>query len=287
MSINGCDCYLVIKTGERETVVPYSEETIRENIVLLREEAAIEGVGEEGALRKSNGTTGCVVTPLTMSTAPLLLCLAMGYAERLEYVSETRDLYCSMLQLLPFEDSDFFDIVQDRGTERKLCERCRVESFELRIHRNEALKLKLDISGAYPPAPYPYGDSFHHISEERFNGDCVTYTINGASYTTLYGCLITVKKRGGTKTDVWLYRSLEQAQDIPPLIDELTITARLQRDKYERRHYGMFQLTLTRLLLVSDETRIDAADTVVGPLRYYAAGTVKAEVFTNDTGSLP
>jgi hypothetical protein len=69
--------------------------------------------------------------------------------------------------------------------------------------------------------------------------------------------------------------------DLPGVIEELTITAQLLRDKYEYRYYGMFRITLTRLVLVSDETSIDSADGVIGPLRYYVAGTVNAEVFTS------
>ncbi|MDR0452512.1 MAG: hypothetical protein LBH15_05665 [Treponema sp.] len=48
----------------------------------------------------------------------------------------------------------------------------------------------------------------------------------------------------------------------------------------------MFRITLTRLALVSDETVVDCADSVIGPLRYYVAGTVQAEVFTTDGGVL-
>ena len=78
MLVNGCDCYIVIKTSHCETDLPYSEETLREAFSLLQEEAAIEGGGECKAIRKNCGVTGCVVTPLTIGTAPLLLYLAMG-----------------------------------------------------------------------------------------------------------------------------------------------------------------------------------------------------------------
>jgi hypothetical protein len=63
----------VIKTQYQEVGVPYAEETIREAVSLLREEAAIEGDGCCRSIRKSGGVTGCVVTPLTIGTVPLLL----------------------------------------------------------------------------------------------------------------------------------------------------------------------------------------------------------------------
>jgi hypothetical protein len=73
---------------------------------------------------------------------------------------------------------------------------------------------------------------------------------------------------------------LQPGADFPNVIDTLTITAQLLRDKYEDRHYGMFRLVLTGLTLIADETDVDCADAVIGPLRYYCAGKTSAEVFT-------
>jgi hypothetical protein len=117
--------------------VPYAEETIREAVSLLKEEAAIEGDGSCGAIRKSGGVTWCVVTPLTIGTAPLLLYLAMGSAGLPLYVSETRNLYLYRLNLLPMEDGSRFDLVQKRGGSRMLYESCAVTGFELRINRGK------------------------------------------------------------------------------------------------------------------------------------------------------
>ena len=115
MLVNGRDCLIVIKTAYREVGIPYAEETIREAVSLLTEEAAIEGDGSCKAIRKSGqqvglGVTGCVVTPLTIGTAPLLLYLAMGSMGLPLYVSETRNLYRYKLDLLPAEDSTRFDL---------------------------------------------------------------------------------------------------------------------------------------------------------------------------------
>jgi hypothetical protein len=227
-----------------------------------------------------------------MGTAPLLFYLAMGCAGLPVYISETRNLYRYRLNLLPTEDSTRFDLVQDRGTinseqlamsnERKLYENCKVQSFELRVMRGEAIKLKLDITSEQPPAIYPYQETVPAEMGERFMGDRVTYRINGMEHTNIYGLTLSTKKEGGTKTELWIKRVLEEGGDFPDLIEELTITAQLLRDKYEYRHYGMFRITLTRLVLVSDETAVDCADALIGPLRYYVAGTVQVEVFTNN-----
>jgi len=293
MLVQGSDCSIVIKTVHEEIYVPYSEETLREAYSLLQEEASIEGDGVCRAIRKRGGVTGCVVTPLTIGTAPVLLYLAMGSAGLPVFVSETRDIYRHRLNLLPMEDAEYFDLVQDRQgksekvkeiSERLLFESCRVKSFELRIVREETIKLKLDICGEYAAVNYPYNDTVQSqtsvIGRERFSGDYVNYKINDKDYTNIYGLTLSVKKEGGTKTEVWIKRSLEEGDDIPSVIDELEITARLLRDKYEYRYFGMFRIKIIGLVLVSDETEINAADSVIGPLRYYAAGNVGAEVFT-------
>jgi hypothetical protein len=266
--------------------VPYAEETIREAVSLLTEEAPIEGDGSCKAIRKSGGVTGCVVTPLTIGTAPLLLCLAMGSAGLPLYVSETRNIYVYRLNLLPVEDGPRFDLVQERGGSRILYEGCAVTGFELRFNRMEAVHLKLDVKGERPPAIYPYTDRLTPEGGERFMGNKVTYRINGTEYHNIYGLTLSTKKEGGTKTELWIKRVLEKESDLPGVIDELTLTAQLLRDKYEYRYYGMFRITLTRLVLLSDETAVDSADGVVGLLRYYVAGTVQAEVFTADGGNL-
>ena len=167
------------------------------------------------------------------------------------------------------------------SNERKLYEGCRVKGFELRIMREEALKLKLDICGEYPAMIYPYNDNFVKETGERFSGDCIKYRINGKEYTNIYGLTLYAKKEGGTKTELWIRRSLEQGSDLPEIIDEVTITAQLLRDKYENRYYGTFRITIKRLVLTADETDVNSSGAVIGPLRYYVEGVVSVDVFSS------
>jgi len=285
MLVNGYDCSIVIKTEHWEIDVPYSNETIREAVTLLQEEASIEGDGICRGLRKIGGVTGCVVTPLTIGTTPLLLFLAMGSADNPVFVSETRNLYLYRFDLIPTEDTKHFYLVQDRKSERRLFEGCRVQGFELRVMRDEAIKLKLDIVGDYPVRPYPYNDVFEREQGERFKGDCVAYKINGQEYKSIYGITIVSKKQGGTKNIILVKREKNPGLDIPEVIEEMTITAQLLKDKHEYKYYGIFRITLKKLVLVSDETEINSADTVIGPLRYYISGSASIEVF-NPTGEI-
>lgn len=286
MIVNGCDCSIVIKTTHRETDIPYSDETIREAVSFLQEEASIEGNGVCRGIRKSNGVEGCIVSPLTIGTAPLLLYLAMGAAGSPVYISETRNLYRYSLDLLPMEDTEHFDLIQDRGGERLVYEDCRVKGFELRVMREESLKLKLEICGERSPAAYLYTDTFERESGERFSGDCVTYRINDKEYKNIYGLTLATRKEGGTKTELWIKRVKEQGNDIPENIEELIFTAQLLRTQYENRYFGIFRITIKRLVLVCDETEVNTSGAVISPLRYYVAGTVSTEVFTSSDGGI-
>jgi hypothetical protein len=308
MLVNGCDCSLVIKTAHREIDVPYSDETLREAVTLLQEEASIEGDGVCRGLRKHSGVKGCVVTPLTIGTAPILLYLAMGSAGSPVFISETKNVFKYQLILVPLEDADHFDLIQDRKNERLFFEYYRVLGFELRVMRDEAIKLKLDIVGEWPTRAYPYNDNFEREQGERFSGDNVTYLINGQEYKNIYGLTLVSKKRSGTKTELWIKRALQNGTEIPFDIDEIVVTAKLLIDKYgpsgragkerfngshsaallkEYRYHGTFSITIKKPVLISDETEVNATGAVISPLRFYVTGGVQGEVFTSGEETIP
>jgi hypothetical protein len=205
----------------------------------------------------------------------------MGAAGSPVFVSETRNMHQYRLNLMPLENTDGFDLVQDRGNERKVFESCRVQGFELRILRENAIKLKLDICGDWPPVVFPYSETTIPETGERFSGDNVCFKINGKTYTNIYGLTLLSRKEGGIKTEIWIKRSLEKGPDLPEVIDELSITAQLLREKYELRHFGTLTITLNRMILTTDGTSINSTGAVIGPLRYYVAGGVQAEIYTS------
>ena len=90
MFVNGADCSIVIKTSHVEKDIPYSDETLRSAVSLLEEEASIEGNGVCRVIQKGGGVTGCIVTPLTLGTAPLLLYLAMGAVGKTVFIRERK-----------------------------------------------------------------------------------------------------------------------------------------------------------------------------------------------------
>jgi hypothetical protein len=286
----GRDCAVGIIAGGRELGLPYAEETLREAVALLTEHACIEGGGIQKAIRQSCGVTGCVVMPLTMGTAPLVFALAFGHIDNSVFVSETRELYRHTLRLVPARESLRFDVLQKRGDVR-LFEGCRVAGFELRIMRSgasttlsdhvSALKLRLDIAGDSPSADYSLFELPHADCGERFKEDGVRYAINGTDVPPhrIYGVTLAVRKENGVHAEAYIHRVLGNGGELPDVIQTLCVTAKLFRTRYEGRHYGTFRITLTNLLLMSDETAVDSPGAVVGPLRYYCAGEVTADVF--------
>ena len=280
MKVQGRDCSIVIRTKHIELDVPYSEETVREAISLLQEEAAIEGDGNCKAIVKKNGVTGCIVTPLTLNTVPLLLYLAFGSAGKPLYISQTRNIYTSELKLLPLEDTECFDLIQDRGNERRVFEDCRIQGFEFRIENDNAIKLKLDVCGERSAKTYLYTDIVERTTGERFKSNHVDYYFNEKINNFIYGITLSVKKTGGVKTEIWIKRILPIGNELPECIEELNLRARLLSSKYECNSYGLFSITLKNLVLISDETNINSSDTVIDPLRYYVSGGVSADVYT-------
>jgi len=266
--------------------VPYAEETVREAVSFLAEETPIEGDGNFKAIQKKSGVTGCIVTPLTLKTVPYLFYIAFGTADKPTFKSETRNIYGSLLKLLLLEDSDRFDLIQDRKTGSRIFKDCRVQGFEFRVEREQPVKLKLDLCGENAAASFLYTDPIINEIGERFDSNFVDYWINGKENHHLYGLTMLVKKEKCVKTEIWIRRAIEKGNDIPESIDELIISAKLLNDKYEFRNYGLFRITLKKLVFISDETKVNSSDAVVGSLRYCVFGDVTASVYTSGKDNL-
>jgi hypothetical protein len=75
---------------------------------------------------------------------------------------------------------------------------------------------------------------------------------------------------------------LDDACSFPDIVESLDIEAKLFCNTYEGGVFGMFKLSLTRLVLMADETTVNSVGPVIGPLRYYVGGLVKCDTFTNE-----
>lgn len=287
MLVNGCDCSIAIQTAHVVIVVPYVSETIRDDLIFLQEETAIEGNGICRGLTKNNGVTGCVVTPLTLKTVPILFAVTFGFVTIPEFVSGTKNLYQHCVYLMPMDYCDGFNVFKQRGSERKFMKDCRIGSFELRIEREQSIKLKLDVCSDMPSTVYLDEEPMREETVERFYGENVQYVIKDiltgsvfVEYKNIYGVTLLCNKEQNTITELWVRRVLEQDTDLPEHIDEMIITANLLRNTYEEHRYGTFSITLRNLVLISDETNIESADAVMGQLHYFVNGIVSADTFT-------
>jgi hypothetical protein len=151
--------------------------------------------------------------------------------------------------------------------------------------------LRLDISGDTSPEPYLLEIDSGLNPAERFKEPGIRYALNGVENKTIYGLTITTAKKDGTKTEVWIKRVVSDGGEFPASIESLTVTARLFRDHADLRSGewrlpGTFRLTLSNLLLMTDETSVNTSGPVIGPLRYYCAGNMTAEVFTQGEENL-
>jgi hypothetical protein len=144
--------------------------------------------------------------------------------------------------------------------------------------RDEYIKLKLDVFGEFPAVVLTQSQPSKMngtVKGTHFLGENVKYQINGEECKNIYGITLVSKKEGGTKTEIWVKRALN-GNELPAVVEELLITAQLANTAF-----GLFRISLRRLVLVSDETEVNTADTVIGPIRYYVAGGVNAAVFTS------
>jgi hypothetical protein len=144
--IQGCNFTIQMITDNVDVDIPFSGKTLREKFNVLHEVAAIEGSGQRVAVVEQNGTTGGITTPLTLENVTALFSVVFGKNTDYEFVSETYNLYRFYLDLVPYQDSPQFDLVEKFGSHQNSFLSCFIKSFELRIHRFETIKLHLLLS---------------------------------------------------------------------------------------------------------------------------------------------
>lgn len=276
----GRDVSLTLEIGGRLCAIPYTGKSIREKIAAFSLEAPLEGDGICSAITERRGTTGGFTTLLTLESVPPLFAALFGRTAGRSYLSGTRDLYRTEHALCAFESAAEFSVIERYGRKERRYPVCKCAGFEFRFHRGEALRVHLDIDGDIPAQEVIHAESAKSVlyESEYFSEAGVTYEIDGVEYKNIYGLTITGHKSGGCKTFARLHRALGD-DEIPAKINTLTVTARLFRDCCEAGRRGLFRLRLSNLLLSADETVVNTADTVIGPLFYIASGDVAAESF--------
>jgi len=283
--IQGNEIILRLVTTGCDIVVPFCNKTLRDKYDLYLAEAAIEGAGLRAGIAERSGVCGGFTTPLTLKTAPVLLGVMFGDVKTAFFVSGTQNMYQTDIKLCGADISKRFTLVEEWGNTKKEYADCVCSGFEIRIHREEALKAHLDIDSDKPMSSEQLAMSNEKDEKalrfdggERFKEVGVSYFIDGKFYYSIYAATLCVNKTGGCKTELLVNRVLEK-EDLPEHIDLLDISARMFREQYEERRYGTFHITLFNLDLISDETAVNSADAVIGPLHYAVSGSVNAAVY--------
>ncbi|MDR0908724.1 MAG: hypothetical protein LBM77_03060 [Spirochaetaceae bacterium] len=309
--MNGENCTITIKTKYISASVPYSEESIREAVSIIRD--TDEATEKTSFTRQVDGVAGCVIAPLTVGNAPLLLALAFGREQKASVVSEgvarnapTSVMYRHHLIMKSLKKSPTFDLIQDRGCEKRLYEGCSVWDFEMQslylrrkifgvvnVHHSgndddiQHITLKLEMRGGNNPVVFgsdevvstgradPAPTDNNVDNDPLYNDGGIRYEINGVEVSGIYGFSIKTRRDGKPKVFVRLHRILGKSE-LPDIIDKLTITAQVFKGGVS----GIFKINLERLLLVADETIVNTADKVIGPLRYFVAGNISADVYS-------
>jgi len=227
--------------------LPFSEETIREDYQPKKHNPPIEGNDRITAVEGTSGTTGCFVTSLNADTAPFLLALALGKPTR-------------------------FDIYQIRGTEKRNYPDCWVNGYELRIGREQDIKLRLDVKGVEAPKPAIWNMEANPSMGKRFHGGDTEYIVDGLRRENIYGITLSTTMTEGVGTLIWIHRSMTVGEAFLRSLATLKVIASIPG------FGGWFRLHIENMMPVSDETRVDCADAVIGPIRYWVNGTISFEV---------
>jgi hypothetical protein len=260
--IHGNEVLLRLIVGDSDVEVPFSGSTVRDKYDVLTYEAAIEGDGLRRSLTEKTGATGGFTTSLTIDTAPTMIGVMFGNSGENSFVSGTRDLYATHIDLCAADTSKRFTLIEQFGNTNKAYPDCVCSGFELRIRRGEAVKARVDVDSE--TVTREEGREKKEKSEERifnrerFNERGVRCFLHDKELTYIYGATLSADKTNGCKTFLKIHRVLLD-EDLPERINSIIIRARLFRDKYEEREYGGFDVCLNDLRLISDEMDIDAA----------------------------
>ena len=285
MNVQGRDCAFTLILGSRLMSLPYSTETLREAPRLITREALLDGTRGD-AIPGSVETAGCVVTSLSISTAPYLLALALGAEEDPEWVSETRSLYRHRLTQRYGRDGARCAVIQDRVFRVRYFLGLRRAGYQLRGAAGDRLYLRLDLQSEAGSEDADYYLAARPPAEEAFRFDQGTLIVNGQAVPGFYAFSLTVNAEGsGAGAELRLHSTLNaQAAALldKPRIDQVDLRFTLVNSFYEDRRPGYFRISARDLLLQADESAVDAADEVIGSRRYIVNGDLADEVYTAD-----
>ena len=274
----------VTRAGRENLTIPAVRNTMRQVPLLLdRKPTAGKNITLTPQIT-GRRVTGCIVTRITISTAPILLLLVTGEIETEGHRPQTRGIYYH--DLLTLERSLYYFGIETR-TETHIKEYLEliVESFELRGERGRAVYLKINVRGRTETISESIDGTKERKSERYFFFGGNEISINGEIIEDTAGFILEGRLLDETvKTHTFSIRRKETDR-VDFSIMRTEISAKLtftNPEEYEARYTATFAVTLERLVYEGEESYPDASGVWGRNFRYRVYGKLKVRVYTKE-----
>jgi len=274
---------LVIRDNRENQTIPATRNTMRYVPLLLdKKPTAGKNITEHPQITGKK-VTGCIVTRMTITTAPILLLLVTGEIEIEGHRPQTRGIYYH--ELITLDTSLYYFGIETKGkTHIKEYLELIVESFELRGERGSAVYMKINVRGKTQTITENI-EVMEEIKSERYffvsgneislNGEIIEDTagfiLEGKLlHETVKNHTFSIRRKETDHSDFSLMREEISA--------ELTFT---NPEEYEAGYKASFTVTLERLIYEGEESYPDASGVWGRNFRYRVYGKIKVRVYTN------
>lgn len=273
----------VIRDDRENLRVPATRNTIRYIPLLLdRKPTAGKNIIEHPQIT-GRKVTGCIVTRMTITTAPILLLLVAGEIELEGHRPQTRGIYYH--ELITLDASLYYFGIETRSeTHIREYLDLIVESFELRGERGSAVYMKINVRGRTEHIVENIEVIEEIISERYFFLSGNEISLNGEVIEDTAGFILEGKLLHETvKTHTFSIRRKEtDHSDFSFMRDEISAELTFTNpEEYEAGYKAEFTITLERLVYEGEESYPDASGVWGRNFRYRVYGKLKVRVFTN------
>lgn len=271
----------VIRNDRENRRVPAIRNTMRYVPLLLdRKPTAGKNIIENPQIL-ARKVTGCLVTRMTKSTAPILLLLVTGNIEDEGHRPQTRGIYYHELTTL--ESLNTFGIETRSKTHIREYLDLIVESFELRGERGSAVLMKINVRGRTETINENIEKLTEMKSERYFFLKGKEISINNEVIEDTAGFILegklldetvkihsfSIRRKESDLTDFSVMRGEISA--------ELTFT---NPEEYETGYKAEFKVTLERLVYEGEEDFPDGSGIWGRNFRYKVYGKINVRVYT-------
>jgi len=286
----GAECSLAIEIDGMSVALPFAEETLRMQPVVVKREPLLGMAAPRHQTVLREETTGCVVTRVGRTSLPALFRACFGSADAPVHIPETRRMFAVDFGLAEkFDGFPGFSLVADRGVEKLCYQALSARGFELRGLRDEPLYLRLDVSGREASTSF---EAMPELTEEEyFYFETGSVVVDGVSMPGVYEFALSVDTGLQRYACGWA-RNGEKAVTFTlhaPLDD--SIASFLERPRHtvelgfrlmntfpEPDHAPTFSVRCENMVLRKEQKEPDSPDELCSPYAFVGRGGVSAKV---------